>query len=314
MIWALESCGLAWHVVKSRRNGSRRSSPPDGRRPLPTPTAAVGLANVRSRPRHPYDPLLGARVCHLAAMILWKLSERLGLREALTRLYRVRISGAGNVPAGACILVANHESVIDPWFLSLATRRHVRFMAKAELWRYPPVRWAMEAYGTFPVERGSGDTGAMTRAGELLAEGAVLGMFPRGTSKPAGNRTWHRGAARLALAHRATPARAAPEHKTTPAPPSGRGAHRRADRCRATPANDRHGARADRARRVSRGGTCVGLRRGARHVRPGGCPSWAAAIVRDRRATRHGKASDRPVFRCARPTAARGIDSPRPDR
>jgi hypothetical protein len=55
--------------------------------------------------------------------------------------------------------------------------------------------------GTFPVERGSGDTGAMTRAGELLAEGAVLGMFPRGTSKPEGNRTWHRGAARLALAH-----------------------------------------------------------------------------------------------------------------
>lgn len=80
--------------------------------------------------------------------------------------------------------------------------RRVRFMAKAELWRYPPVRWAMEAYGTFPVERGSGDTGAMTRAGELLAEGTVLGMFPRGTSNPAGNRTWHRGAARLASKHR----------------------------------------------------------------------------------------------------------------
>ncbi len=31
--------------------------------------------------------------------------------------------------------------------------------------------------------------------------GEVLGMFPRGTSKPAGNRVWMRGAARLALAH-----------------------------------------------------------------------------------------------------------------
>jgi 1-acyl-sn-glycerol-3-phosphate acyltransferase len=134
-------------------------------------------------------------------VILWELSERLPLRETLTRLYRVRISGAGNVPSGACILVAGHESVIDPWFLCLATRRRVRFMAKAELWRYPLVRWAMEAYGTFPVERGGGDTGAMARAGELLAERAVIGMFPRGTSKPAGNRTWHRGAARLALAH-----------------------------------------------------------------------------------------------------------------
>jgi 1-acyl-sn-glycerol-3-phosphate acyltransferase len=59
----------------------------------------------------------------------------------------------------------------------------------------------MEAYGTFPVERGAGDTGAMARAGELLEQGELLGMFPRGTSKPGGNRVWHRGAARLALAH-----------------------------------------------------------------------------------------------------------------
>ena len=103
--------------------------------------------------------------------------------------------------SGPCIIVSNHESITDPWILCLATPRRVRFMAKAELWRYPVIRWVMESYGTFPVERGSGDTGAMQRAGELLAAGELLGMFPRGTSKPAGNRRWHRGAARLALAH-----------------------------------------------------------------------------------------------------------------
>src|SRR5215471_17878940 len=114
-------------------------------------------------------------------MILWELSERLRVREALTWAYRVQVSGADRVPAGACILVANHESVVDPWFLCLATGRRVRFMAKAELWRYPLVRWGMEAYGAIPVERGNGDTNAMARAGELLAAGEVLGMFPRGT-------------------------------------------------------------------------------------------------------------------------------------
>src|SRR4029453_14487219 len=108
---------------------------------------------------------------------------------------------AERVPAGACILVANHESVIDPFFLSLATHRRVRFMAKAELWRYPLVRWGMDAYGAFPIERGNGDRGAMAHAGKLLSEGEVLGMFPRGTSKPAGSRDWQRGAARLALAY-----------------------------------------------------------------------------------------------------------------
>ncbi len=135
-------------------------------------------------------------------MILWELSERLRLRRVLTRLYRAEVRGVENVPpVGPCILVANHESLIDPWILCLATPRRVRFMAKAELWRYPGIRWAMEAYGTFPVERGNGDTGAMRRAGELLAAGEMLGMFPRGTSKPTGNRVWHRGTARLALAH-----------------------------------------------------------------------------------------------------------------
>jgi len=135
-------------------------------------------------------------------MILWSLSEKIRMRWLLRRFYRIDVRGAERVPTdGPCILIANHESITDPWFLCLATPRRVRFMAKAELWRYPMIRWVMNAYGTFPVERGSGDTGAMDRAGVLLEEGQVLGMFPRGTSKPAGRHTWHRGAARLALAH-----------------------------------------------------------------------------------------------------------------
>lgn len=160
----------------------------------------------RIRPRAPAAPGLntGVRrdVAKTSGVVLWELSERLRLRQLLTRLYSVELRGAEHVPlTGPCILVANHESLIDPWILSIATPRRVRFMAKAELWRYPGIRWAMEAYGTFPIERGNGDTGAMSRAGELLAAGELLGMFPRGTSKPAGNRVWHRGAARLALAH-----------------------------------------------------------------------------------------------------------------
>jgi 1-acyl-sn-glycerol-3-phosphate acyltransferase len=137
---------------------------------------------------------------HAERVILWEISERLRLRGALTRLYRVKVRGAERMPPGACIIVASHESVIDPFFLALATRRRVRFMAKAELWRYPLVRSGMDAFGAFPVERGNGDTGAMARARELLAEGEVLGMFPRGTSRPTSTRDWQRGAARLALA------------------------------------------------------------------------------------------------------------------
>ena len=126
--------------------------------------------------------------------------ERTGFRTIARRLYGVRISGAERIPAsGPAILVANHESMFDPWILSLATPREVRYMAKAELWRFRPIAWVLDSFGAFPVERGAGDATAMSRAARLLAEGQLLGMFPQGTSKRLPKRPYHRGAARLAL-------------------------------------------------------------------------------------------------------------------
>jgi 1-acyl-sn-glycerol-3-phosphate acyltransferase len=115
------------------------------------------------------------------------------------RLYRVELSGLEHVPAeGPMILVANHESMIDPWLLGLVTPRPIRYMAKAELWKHPVTRWAIEGFGGFPVSRGLGDHGAVGRGVELLGEGAALGIFPQGTCLPYRHRPWLRGAARLA--------------------------------------------------------------------------------------------------------------------
>ncbi len=133
-------------------------------------------------------------------MILYRLLERANFRGIAGRLYRVRISGAEHIPtASPVILVANHESMFDPWLLALATPRPVRYMAKAELWRVAFIGRAIEAFGAFPVERGTGDGSAMSRAASLLHAGEVIGIFPQGTSKQLPERAFHRGAARLAL-------------------------------------------------------------------------------------------------------------------
>lgn len=137
--------------------------------------------------------------------ILYEVAERTGYRFLLSHLYRVEVHGAERVPReGAVILAANHESMLDPWLLPLATLRPVRYMAKAELWRYPGVRWVMEKFGTFPVERGTGDRRAVGRAAQLLADGELLGIFPQGTCLPFRDRRWYRGAAKLAIATGAT--------------------------------------------------------------------------------------------------------------
>jgi 1-acyl-sn-glycerol-3-phosphate acyltransferase len=130
---------------------------------------------------------------------LYMLLERTGFRQLARRLYNVEVIGAKRIPAGPVILVANHESLFDPWILALATPRPVRYMAKSELWKHRLVGAAMEAFGAFPVERGTGDTTAVSRAAELLRQGNVLGIFPQGTSKRLAQRPYHRGAARLAL-------------------------------------------------------------------------------------------------------------------
>ncbi len=133
-------------------------------------------------------------------MILYNLLERANFRGIAHRLYRVRITGADQIPlVSPAILVANHESMFDPWLLALATPRPVRYMAKAELWRSSLLGRILESFGAFPVERGTGDGSAISRAASLLRSGEVIGIFPQGTSKQLPDRVFHRGAARLAL-------------------------------------------------------------------------------------------------------------------
>ena len=131
---------------------------------------------------------------------LYTLFEWTFFRHWFARLYRVELSNPERVPTtGPVILVANHESLIDPWLLGLVTRRPIRYMAKAELFDYPVLRTIMRWFGTFPITRGIGDRTAVARAAELLEQGQVLGMFPQGTCLPYRVRPWLRGAARLAL-------------------------------------------------------------------------------------------------------------------
>jgi 1-acyl-sn-glycerol-3-phosphate acyltransferase len=134
-------------------------------------------------------------------VILYKIFDAIGVRELIRRVYRVEVDGGEHIPAeGPAILAANHESLADPFFLGVATTRPVHYMAKAELWHNKLLAPIMDAFGTFPVERGGGDSNALRHGIKLLEEGALLGIFPQGTSRPHRNRPYMRGAARLALA------------------------------------------------------------------------------------------------------------------
>jgi 1-acyl-sn-glycerol-3-phosphate acyltransferase len=81
------------------------------------------------------------------------------------------------------------------------SRRHLRVMGMAELFRVPLVRQVLLSGGMFPIERGRGDRAALDTAVELCRAGALVAIFPEGGLNPRPHLGRIRcGAARIALA------------------------------------------------------------------------------------------------------------------
>ena len=74
------------------------------------------------------------------------------------------------------------QSYLDPVYLLMSQKRHIYFMAKAELMKGRLGHWFFaNVMGVFPVKRGTGDTGAIDTAVQLVKEGKMMGIFPEGT-------------------------------------------------------------------------------------------------------------------------------------
>ena len=119
--------------------------------------------------------------------------------------YRLAMAGAEHIPeTGAAIIVPNHKSLYDSFFIAMATRRHLRFMGKSELFEGPFGRLLVRL-GAFPVRRGTSDQEALETARTILREGGLLSLFPEGTRvrDPDTLGSPRRGAGRLAIEARA---------------------------------------------------------------------------------------------------------------
>ena len=68
-------------------------------------------------------------------------TTRLLVRMLVGCMYRVRVEGLENVPAGGALLVANHVSWADGVLLGLACPRHPRMVALAEFFQNRWLGW-----------------------------------------------------------------------------------------------------------------------------------------------------------------------------
>ena len=132
------------------------------------------------------------------------LIEKVLIRLIVRLFVRFRIDGLENIPrSGAMLVAANHLSVADPPIIGAYLVRHLRFMAKEELFRNWFFGFAVRQFGAFPVYRGSSSRQALRQAGEVLGSGEALVMFPEGKrSRTGGLQVGQPGAALIAYHNR----------------------------------------------------------------------------------------------------------------
>jgi len=98
-----------------------------------------------------------------------------------TLCWSLRTEGAQNVPArGPALLIANHQSFLDPVQVGLAARRHLTFVARDTLFEHPLLGRMLGSVGVVPVDQVGVAKEGMKTTIELLQAGRAVLVFPEG--------------------------------------------------------------------------------------------------------------------------------------
>lgn len=120
---------------------------------------------------------LGKWLFYRLSWLIWAIPTLL--------VFRARAIRAEVAPQeGPYLLLPNHSSLFDPFWVAWHLRRPVRFMTTAHLFRIPVLRWFLQSIGGFPKMKFVKDQASMETLNALYAAGLPIMVFPEG------NRSW----------------------------------------------------------------------------------------------------------------------------
>ncbi len=114
--------------------------------------------------------------------------------------WRVTVEGREHLPKGACVLIANHQSMADILAL-MGLGYGFKFVSKASLFGVPFIGWMMRQLKYVAIERGRMPSmqQMMETSEQLLRAGEPVLIFPEGTYSSGVERLrFKRGAFKLA--------------------------------------------------------------------------------------------------------------------
>ena len=96
-------------------------------------------------------------------------------------LFNIRYEGLENVPqTGGLIIAANHQTYIDPFWISFPIDRPMRFLAWDEAFSWPVVGKLMGLLGAWPLQVEKSDPTAIRLTLRWLRAGGAVVIFPEG--------------------------------------------------------------------------------------------------------------------------------------
>ena len=118
----------------------------------------------------------------------WKIFRRKFTKGFLGLLYKIvyrpKMNGLENLPKDeGYIICANHMNYLDAAGLILCNKFPIRFIAKADLYRFGILSYLGHLFNIIPVKRDTGDINSVKLCLKALKNKEVLGIFPEGTRK-----------------------------------------------------------------------------------------------------------------------------------
>lgn len=118
----------------------------------------------------------------------WKRFSRGFVKGFLGGLYRIiyrpKMNGLENLPKDeGYIICANHMNYLDAAGLILCNKFPIRFIAKADLYRFGILSYLGHLFDIIPVKRDKSDINSIKLCLKALKNKEILGIFPEGTRK-----------------------------------------------------------------------------------------------------------------------------------
>lgn len=110
--------------------------------------------------------------------------QRIALRAVglviIRLVYRVRVANMDRVPTeGGALLLPNHVTFADAFFISAACPRPVRFVMDDAVLKYAPVRWFCSVFNTVNIHKGQARE-ALKLTVDAVNEGNIVCYFAEG--------------------------------------------------------------------------------------------------------------------------------------